>query len=170
MLISWWPNSDPSTLAYLLGLLQTANACKLQYAPCDGGGLAVKIFALPGWDRLAMYPKDGHGEHGTYPAFTRVSHGKIVLTDKRANVGTSNWEWGYMYDTAGASFNTNHQPFLHTIQAAFDRDWNSSYAVDLRTFIDTQGLAACRGRSTQADIHPSDTQACEDVLRQLMKQ
>ena len=77
---------------------------------------------------------------------------------------------GYASDTAGASFNTNHQPFLHTIQAAFDRDWNSSYAVDLRTFIDTQGLAACRGRSTQADIHPSDTQACEDVLRQLMKQ
>ena len=173
LLVSWWPNSDPAALAYLAGLQRTANSCHFQYAPCaKHASLDVKIFLLPGWDALATYPTAyAPGTNGTYPAYTRVAHGKVMISETRANIGTSNWQWGYMYETAGASFNTDDAALTATLQAAFDRDWNSSYALPLDAFLADVGAAACRGRSAEAgkDGGPSDVSHCEAVLRSLAR-
>lgn len=168
--MSWWPHSDPATLSYLAALELAAATCKLQFAPCGAGRLEVSVFALPGWDALATYPRPGGaGDRGEYPAYTRVAHGKVAVTDRRANVGTSNWEWGYMYETAGASFNTDDAQLVAPLRAAFDRDWNSTYAVPLDAFIQTEGPNACRGRSKSSDRGPSDTEVCEGVLSSLLR-
>jgi phospholipase D3/4 len=82
---------------------------------------------VPGW-------QDTTGSSAVFPAFSRVNHAKYVVTDRRANVGTSNMQWGYYYNTAGASFNTDDALFVATVQAAFDRDWASSYATPLDLF------------------------------------
>jgi phospholipase D3/4 len=69
-----------------------------------------------------------------WPAFTRVNHAKYIVTDSRINVGTSNMEWGYFYNTAGASFNTDSSAALAQLQEIFDRNWNSPYAEPLQQF------------------------------------
>ena len=51
------------------------------------------------------------------------------MSDSRLNVGTSNWEWGYFHQTAGASWNTNASSLVAAAQAVFDRDWQSKYAT-----------------------------------------
>ena len=162
LLVSWWPNTDAASLSYLAGLRRTARSCAFQYSACNGT-LDVKLFALPGWDALASYPsKYGPGLNGTYPAYTRVAHGKVVVTDRRANVGTSNWQWGYMYETAGASFNTGDAAFTASLQSAFDRDWASSYAVPLDDFLRDERDAACRGRDADGRAK------CEAVIASLL--
>ncbi|RLN52293.1 hypothetical protein BBJ29_002363 [Phytophthora kernoviae] len=67
----------------------------------------------------------------TWPSYTRVNHAKYIVTDARANIGTSNMEWGYFYTTAGASVNTNHEPTRKALEEIFERNWNSSYALPL---------------------------------------
>ena len=49
----------------------------------------------------------------------------------RVNFGTSNWQWGYFHNTAGASFNTDAPGLVKSAQAVFDADWESGYAVPL---------------------------------------
>ena len=66
-----------------------------------------------------------------WPSFSRVNHAKYIVTDRRLNLGTSNWQWGYFHDTAGTSLNTNDTPMREAAQAAFDADWASAYAVPL---------------------------------------
>ena len=66
-----------------------------------------------------------------WPSYSRVNHQKFIVTDRRVNVGTSNWEWGYFHNTAGASFNTDDAPLRAAAQAAFDADWESPYAQPL---------------------------------------
>ena len=162
LLVSWWPNTDAASLSYLAGLRRTARSCAFQYSACNGT-LEVRLFALPGWDALASYPsKYGPGLNGTYPAYTRVAHGKVVVTDRRANVGTSIWQWGYMYETAGASFNTGDAAFTASLQSAFDRDWASSYAVPLEDFLRDERDAACRGRDADGRAK------CEAVIASLL--
>ena len=53
------------------------------------------------------------------------------MSDRRVNFGTSNWQWGYFHNTAGASLNTNATDLVAAAQAVFDADWQSSYAVPL---------------------------------------
>ena len=71
------------------------------------------------------------GEQPSWPSYSRVNHAKYIVTDRRVNVGTSNWQWGYFHNTAGASLNTNDTALRTAAQAAFDDDWESSYAVPL---------------------------------------
>ena len=67
--------------------------------------------------------------NATWPSYTRVNHAKYIVTDNRVNVGTSNWQWGYFHNTAGASLNVNDTGLIEAAQAAFDADWESEYAV-----------------------------------------
>ena len=55
------------------------------------------------------------------------------MTDGRVNFGTSNWQWGYFHNTAGASFNTDAASLVSAAQAVFDADWQSDYAVPLHS-------------------------------------
>ena len=41
--------------------------------------------------------------------------------------------WGYFWNTAGTSFNTNHEGLRSQAQQVFDRDWASDLAKPLPT-------------------------------------
>ena len=95
---------------------------KKSYHSC-AGTLEVKQYEVPGWQST--------GDHDTWPAFSRVNHAKYIVSDNRVNIGTSNWEWGYFYQTAGASWNTNATEVVAAAQRVFDADWESPYARPL---------------------------------------
>jgi phospholipase D3/4 len=123
MLISKWGSSKEEMWRYLNALKALADACLDDYNPCKGS-LEIRQFALPGWDKT----KDSHAE---FPPFSRVNHAKYIVTDNRFNIGTSNMAWSYFYNTAGASFNSDHPELRLQLQSAFNRDWASSYASAL---------------------------------------
>ena len=83
-----------------------------------------QIFTVPGWESTT-------GSSPSFPPFSRVNHAKFIVSDSRVNIGTSNWEWGYFAQTAGASLNTDDPSLVSAAQAVFDADWESAYAVPL---------------------------------------
>jgi len=129
MLISHWAHSKDVMWRYLNALNATAEACYnpvTSYSdnPCQGS-LEIREYALVGWNET-----EGAGE--VYPPFSRVNHAKYIVTDQRFNIGTSNMVWGYFFNTAGSSFNSDHPGLRTQLQAAFDRDWSSAYASPLQ--------------------------------------
>lgn len=54
---------------------------------------------------------------------------KYIVSERRVNIGTSNWEWGYFFQTAGASLNTDAPGLVAAAQTVFDQDWDSAYSV-----------------------------------------
>ncbi|OQR83521.1 phospholipase D, Pi-sPLD-like-1 [Achlya hypogyna] len=119
LLISHWAHSSPVMHAALRQLQAQAATCPQHGMGCLGR-LEIRLLEVPGWNTT-----------GTFPPFTRVNHAKFIVSDKRVNVGTSNMEWGYFYNTAGTSFNTDHPDAISSVQAIFDRNWNSPYAQPL---------------------------------------
>lgn len=126
LLISQWQHTSPQMLEALATLQQQAELCQHTHARCSGR-LEIKIFRVPGWQNTTS----STGTKAVWPSYTRVNHAKYIVTDTRANVGTSNMEWGYFYTTAGASVNTNHEPTRKALEKVFERNWNSSYAQRL---------------------------------------
>lgn len=95
LLISHWNHTKARQEAYLKALVATASACHLPDAaedratdPACNGSLTVRLFEVPGWASTADLD-------GTYPPFSRVNHDKYIVSDKRANIGTSNMALGY---------------------------------------------------------------------------
>jgi len=120
-LSSHWLYTDHMQEEYLGHLAALANACqKLKYGAYTGS-VEVKLFEIPGWQDQSV----------NYPAHTRVNHAKFAVSDSWINVGTSNWDWGYFYSTAGASFHSDDPDLISVGTAIFDRSWNSNYAVPL---------------------------------------
>ena len=112
-------------------------ACATAYQAC-AGSLEVRQYYVPGWNMTASARECdsnasvcGAERDAVWPSFSRVNHAKYIVTDRRLNLGTSNWQWGYFHDTAGTSLNTNDTPMREAAQAAFDADWASAYAVPL---------------------------------------
>lgn len=73
--------------------------------------------------------------------YGRVNHNKYMVTDRTGYIGTSNWSGDYFVDTAGVAFvmQENHganvtQDIRKQLQDVFDRDWNSPYALPLRSW------------------------------------
>jgi phospholipase D3/4 len=64
-------------------------------------------------------------------ASSRGRRHRYAVSDGRVNIGTSNWQWGYFHNTAGASLNTADPSLVAAAQAVFDADWDSAYAVPL---------------------------------------
>ena len=93
--------------------------------PAGTGSLEVKLFEVPGWNQT-----ESKGATG-YPPYSRVNHAKYIVTDRRVNIGTSNMAWGYFWNTAGTSFNTDHGALRSMAQSVFDRDWASGLATPL---------------------------------------
>ena len=81
---------------------------------------------MPGWNQTGS-----DTDPAAWPSFSRVSHAKYAVSDRRVNIGTSNWQWGYFHSTAGASLNTADASLVAAAQAVFDADWSSAYAVPL---------------------------------------
>ncbi|KAG7380026.1 PLD_envelope protein [Phytophthora pseudosyringae] len=126
LLISQWQHTSPQMLEALAMLKKQAELCQHTHARCSGR-LEIKIFRVPGWQNTTS----SASTKASWPSYTRVNHAKYIVTDTRANVGTSNMEWGYFYTTAGASVNTNHEPTRKALEKVFERNWNSSYATPL---------------------------------------
>mmetsp|Transcript_21341 Transcript_21341/g.52245 ORF Transcript_21341/g.52245 Transcript_21341/m.52245 type:complete len:489 (-) Transcript_21341:485-1951(-) len=124
LLVSKWAHTDEVLEPYLRALDAMGKACRASESnPCNGT-LEIKLFQIPGWNSTERPDRE-------FPGHTRVNHGKYIVTDRRANIGTSNMVWSYFHNTAGASFNLNHQPIVSKLQDVFDRDWSSQYAHPL---------------------------------------
>ncbi|MDX1665450.1 MAG: PLD-like domain-containing protein, partial [Candidatus Promineifilaceae bacterium] len=131
LLVSRWPHSHPSMLALTSALQQTARAIgaaeRESSASSDKremqqGSLQVRAFTMPGWDETT-------GPERRYPGHSRVNHAKYMVSERRVNVGTSNMGWHDFYLNAGISLNSDHPGLVHDLQALFDRDWRSAYAI-----------------------------------------
>ena len=84
--------------------------------PC-GGSFEIREIRLPGWDEVA-------GQNRTYPGHTRVSHSKFIVSDQRANIGTSNMQWSYFWSTAGVSFNVDDARVVAQLKHMFELAWD----------------------------------------------
>ena len=124
MLTSYWAHTNVHEVPYLKPLQENAQVCRTgPYPPLCTGSLEIRLFEVPGWDST------GNGKD--WPPYSRVNHAKYIVTDRRVNVGTSNMEWSYFYQTAGASLNTDHPLLRQGVQSVFERDWNSQYVYYL---------------------------------------
>jgi len=123
VLVSRWAHTSALIAPAMRQLADGLAACASGYQSC-AGSLEIRFFEVPGWQNTTL-------PNSTWPPFTRVNHAKFIVSDKRVNIGTSNWMWGYMFQTAGASYNTNASELVAAAQLIFDRDWESSYAKAL---------------------------------------
>jgi phospholipase D3/4 len=123
LLVSKWAHTSPLNEPFLHALQTAADGGRAD-SYLTAGQLEIKQFIVPGWDSTT-------GAHRKDPGHSRVNHSKYIVTDRRANIGTSNMTWDYFVSTAGSSFNTDHPDLVTTLQAAFDRDWASQYAFRL---------------------------------------
>ena len=131
LLVSKWNHTNSLMLPNLAALQAAAAAVCPRGGRCPssardnrengGGSLEVRIFEIPGWNET-------EGVSASYPPYSRVNHAKYIVSDTRTNIGTSNMAWGYFWNTAGASFNTDHVGLRQAAQSVFDRDWGSPYA------------------------------------------
>ncbi|XP_060117564.1 5'-3' exonuclease PLD4 [Heteronotia binoei] len=132
LLISCWMHSDPSMFHYLASLSSLSD-------PHANITIEVKIFIVP------------VANHTNIP-FARLSHGKYMVTEKTAYIGTSNWSEEYFTSTAGVGLIatqslTDPQRKIPVIQdqlrSLFERDWNSQYSVNIK---DLSGQKDCAWR------------------------
>ena len=120
LLVSKWAHTGWEQAGAMRQLADGLQACAHAWQRC-AGSLEVRQYVVPGWNLTK-------GASPTYPSFTRVNHQKYIVSDKRLNVGTSNWQWGYFHNTAGTSYNTDDPELVAAAQAVFDADWESPYA------------------------------------------
>ncbi|XP_015976948.2 5'-3' exonuclease PLD4 [Rousettus aegyptiacus] len=120
LLVSCGLNTNPRMFPYLRSLQAFSN-------PQAGVSVDVKVFIVP------------VGKHANIP-FSRVNHGKFMVTEKAAYIGTSNWSEDYFSSTSGVGLVVSQrapsaQPVETTVQEQlrqlFERDWSSRYAVGL---------------------------------------
>ena len=116
VMISWWQHSEASMAQDLLNLQQLA-----------GPNLEVRVALMPGWN---MTEDTTNANAVVYPKYSRVAHGKYVLTDQSVNIGTSNHAWAYFYETAGASYVTDDEVIRGRVGQVFERDWGGAIGLD----------------------------------------
>ncbi|CAI0417955.1 unnamed protein product, partial [Linum tenue] len=131
ILVAYWGHNINNTDQYLKSLLYSNALCSSsKYNHCSGR-VEIKYYMVPGYNLTGpSLTSNGTTRTGNlYPGFTRVNHGKYAVSDVRAHIGTSNLVWDYFYTTAGVSFGTHHPAIVRQLQAVFDADWESQYAV-----------------------------------------
>ncbi|RZC53930.1 hypothetical protein C5167_012793 [Papaver somniferum] len=131
ILVAYWGHFINNTDLYLKSLLYTNvlyEAVKYKEKICNGK-IEIKYYEVPGFNMTGPALSNATATGNTYPAYTRVNHGKYAVSDIRAHIGTSNLVWDYFYTTAGVSFGTYTPSLVSQLQEIFDADWNSPYAV-----------------------------------------
>ncbi|KAJ4826474.1 hypothetical protein Tsubulata_019443 [Turnera subulata] len=128
ILVAYWAHFINNTDTYLKSLLYSNVLCSSSKYHC-AGKVDIKYYVVPGYNLTGPAISNGTSTGNIYPGFTRVNHGKYAVSDVRAHIGTSNLIWDYFYTTAGISFGTYNPAIVSQLQAIFDADWNSPYAV-----------------------------------------
>lgn len=129
LLVAFWAHFIDNTEQYLKSLLYSNVLCSSsKYNNCSGK-VEIKYYLVPGYNLTGPAISNGTSTGNIYPGFTRVNHGKYAVSDTRAHIGTSNLIWDYFYTTAGVSFGTYNPAIVSQLQAIFDADWNSPYAI-----------------------------------------
>lgn len=66
---------------------------------------------------------------GGFIPYSRVEHCKYFVSDNNFSwISTSNWEWGYFYNSRNATLIINNQKINNELSEVFYRSWNSPYA------------------------------------------
>ncbi|XP_011036686.1 PREDICTED: phospholipase D Z-like isoform X1 [Populus euphratica] len=129
LMVAFWAHFIDNTEQYLKSLLYSNVLCSSsKYNNCSGK-VEIKYYLVPGYNLTGPAISNGTSTRNIYPGFTRVNHGKYAVSDTRAHIGTSNLIWDYFYTTAGVSFGTYNPAIVSQLQAIFDADWNSPYAI-----------------------------------------
>lgn len=132
ILVAYWAHFISGTDEYLKYLHYTNTLCfSSKYNKCSGK-VEIKYYVVPGFNKTGSALQNGTSTGNVYPDFTRVNHGKYVVSNVRAHIGTSNLVWDYFYTTAGVSFGTYNTAIVSQLKEIFDADWNSPYAVPIR--------------------------------------
>ena len=133
LLISRWQHTSPRQIPFLRALDEFTRVCHIQdngtdwaNAPVCTGQLEIRLFELPGWNESVKTDANR-----SFPLWSRVNHAKYVVTDRRAHVSTSNFAWGYFFNTAGASISIVDEVLVSKVSSVFRRDWESEYARPL---------------------------------------
>ncbi|WFN95896.1 phospholipase D-like domain-containing protein [Edwardsiella ictaluri] len=67
-----------------------------------------------------------------YIPYSRVEHEKyFVVDDDLSWITTSNWEWGYFYNTRNIALLINGQQPARVLTALFEADWRGPYTQTL---------------------------------------
>lgn len=116
LLVGKWNYTKPEEEFYLKSLSMITPAFH------TGGSIEVKWFVVPSTPEQAKIE------------YTRVNHNKYMVTDKTGYIGTSNWAGDYFTTTGGVGLSVSSndsESVREQLQAVFDRDWFSSYAIPL---------------------------------------
>ena len=135
ILVAYWGHFIPATDGYLRSLLYSNVLCSSSSVQrkCFGQ-VEIRYYMVPGFNKTGSAVRNGTKTGNLYPGYTRVNHGKYVVSDVRAHIGTSNLVWDYFYATSGVSFGTYNIEFVLKLQEIFDADWNSPYVVPVQEF------------------------------------
>lgn len=134
ILVAYWAHSIDNTDQYLKSLLYSNVLCSSsKYNKCSGK-VEIRYYVVPGFNSTGPAISHKKKTGNSYPAYTRVNHGKYAVSDVRAHIGTSNLVWDYFYTTAGVSFGTYNPAIVYQLQEVFEADWNSPYAVPVEKF------------------------------------
>ncbi|KAI5069170.1 hypothetical protein GOP47_0015471 [Adiantum capillus-veneris] len=129
LIVAYWTHTLAGTTDYLTALDHINTLCaSSKYNRCTGK-VEIKFFKVPGFERTGPKMVNGSTTENLYPSYTRVNHAKYAVSDVRAHIGTSNLVWDYFYTTSGLSFGTYNEALVSQVQAIFDADWDSPYAV-----------------------------------------
>ncbi|KAJ7538622.1 hypothetical protein O6H91_11G057000 [Diphasiastrum complanatum] len=131
LLVAHWNHSLSGGDDYLRFVASTNTLCSSSTFNKCSGKVEVKLYEVPGFESTGPAIKKNVSTGNAYPDFTRVNHAKYAVSDVRAHIGTSNLIWDYFYVTSGISFGSYNPDIITQLQAVFDADWNSPYAVSV---------------------------------------
>ncbi|KAG2245189.1 hypothetical protein Bca4012_014798 [Brassica carinata] len=135
ILVAYWGHFIQATDGYLRSLLYSNVLCSSSsvQSKCFGQ-VEIRYYVVPGFNKTGPAVRNGTKTGNMYPGYTRVNHGKYVVNEVRAHIGTSNLVWDYFFATSGVSFGTYNSEIVLKLQEIFDADWNSPYAVPVQEF------------------------------------
>ncbi|CAH2044394.1 unnamed protein product [Thlaspi arvense] len=135
ILVAYWGHFIEATDGYLRSLLYSNVLCSSSsvQSKCFGQ-VEIRYYMVPGFNKTGPAVRNGTRTGNRYPDYTRVNHGKYVVSDVRAHIGTSNLVWDYFFATSGVSFGTYNTKIVLKLQDIFDADWNSPYVVPVQEF------------------------------------
>ncbi|MFS7943361.1 putative phospholipase D [Helianthus anomalus] len=105
-IVAYWAHFISNTDQYLKTLLYSNNLCSSSPDNSCSGKIEIKYYMVPGFNSTGPAVSNGSSTGYKYPGYSRVNHGKYVVSDKRAHIGTSNLMRDYFYATVGVSFGT----------------------------------------------------------------